>query len=142
MANGLAVPARSRGKKKISPKTRQEVIERDGLYCRHCGHGPMAVKWGVTPKGTVRLYNDWATLEDRTIELDHIIPESRGGSTKPENLVVFCGDCNRRKWNRDLYTVLLAPVPLSFLQKPSREELGWLPPVVKIQGRVLKAVAV
>lgn len=129
-------------KKKISPKTRQEVIERDGLYCRHCGHGPMAVKWGVTPKGAVRLYNDWATLGDRTIELDHVIPESKGGASEAENLVVFCGDCNRRKWNRDLHTVLMAPAPLSLLREPTREELGWTPPAIVIQGRLLRAGAV
>lgn len=129
MANGLAVPTRRKHRKgKISPKTRQEVIERDGVYCRHCGHGPMLVTWRVSPKGRVKLYNDWITLGDRTIELDHIVPDSRGGSSKAENLVVFCGDCNRRKWNRDLYTVLRAPAPISFLPPPAPEELiGQLP---------------
>ena len=31
------------------------------------------------------------------IEIDHIIPRSRGGSNAPENLTPACGPCNRSK---------------------------------------------
>lgn len=31
------------------------------------------------------------------VSLDHYIPLSRGGATAPENLVVCCKHCNRRK---------------------------------------------
>ena len=110
-------------KTKISQTVRREVIERDGVYCRYCGHGPMLLRWDVSPRGRVKLYNDWETLGDPTIELDHVIPESKGGSSKADNLVVLCGDCNRRKWNRELHRVLRAPAPLSFLPPPKPREV-------------------
>jgi 5-methylcytosine-specific restriction endonuclease McrA len=110
-------------KTKIGPKVRQAVIERDGTYCRYCGHGPMLLRWDVSPKGRVKLYNDWKVLGDRTIELDHVIPESKGGDSTEENLVVLCGDCNRRKWNREIHRVLRAPAPISFLPPPEARQI-------------------
>jgi len=34
------------------------------------------------------------------LEVDHIIPRSRGGTTVPSNLVVSCRDCNQKKGNK------------------------------------------
>jgi len=34
------------------------------------------------------------------IEIDHLIPRSRGGSSQPDNLSVSCMKCNRHKGNR------------------------------------------
>lgn len=128
MAGGLTATPKKRSKAKIPATTRKLVIERDGTYCRHCGHGPMLLTWRVSPKGKVKLYNDWETLGDKTIELDHIVPESKGGDNDPENLVVVCDDCNRRKWNRPVHTVLRAPAPISILPPPAPEQLmGQLP---------------
>lgn len=114
-------------RQKIPPRLREQVVQRDGLYCRHCGHGPMSVQWGCNQKGRVRLYNDWDQLGDRVIELDHVIPVSKGGGNEPENLVVFCDGCNARKSNRSMATVLRQPVPFSLLPRPSATELGWQP---------------
>ena len=115
-------------RQKIPPKLREEVIQRDGLYCRQCGHGPMGVRWGCNQKGRVRLYNDWDQLGDPVIELDHLVPVSKGGLNKSENLVVSCGNCNARKWNKPVATALRQPVPFTLLPRPSAEELGWRPP--------------
>lgn len=33
------------------------------------------------------------------LEVDHVVPKSRGGSTTPDNLVASCHDCNQAKGN-------------------------------------------
>lgn len=57
---------------KISPKVREAVYDRDGNRC---------VKCGTTKKLT----------------LDHIVPRSKGGSNKPDNLQTMCRPCNNAK---------------------------------------------
>lgn len=42
------------------------------MNCRYCG-------WGV---------------EEQYVEIDHIIPKSKGGPTRDHNLAVACPDCN------------------------------------------------
>ena len=62
-------------KDRIPNKLRQRIIERDGLRCVYCG-----------------IY-----LLTKEVNLDHVVPESKGGSTSYENLQVTCGKCNREK---------------------------------------------
>ena len=59
-------------KRKISSKIRNSVLERDGYTCQHRG-----------------------SADDLTI--DHIYPESRGGSDDMDNLQVLCHRCNSIK---------------------------------------------
>lgn len=61
----------------IPPIIRWAVIHRDKSTCRYCGR---------------YLKQD--------IELDHVIPVVRGGSTNIANLVTACRPCNRRKGTR------------------------------------------
>lgn len=42
-----------------------------------------------------------ATKESRPLDVDHIIPTSRGGKSTKDNLQVLCFKCNRSKGNRD-----------------------------------------
>lgn len=123
----IPVPAGPPTRSKITPKVREYVIQRDGLSCRYCGFGPMKVRWHYNRKGRVLLYNDWDRLGDITIELDHLIPVSRGGKTTPENLVVLCRTCNATKWNRPLCGPLRAPSPFRLPPRPTAAELGWKP---------------
>lgn len=36
-------------------------------------------------------------LEIETATLDHVLPKSKGGSSKLENLVIACFECNNKK---------------------------------------------
>jgi len=59
----------------ISQSTIIRVARRDNNTCQICGK----------------------ILLDREIEIDHIIPFSRGGTSDEKNLRVTCLDCNRKK---------------------------------------------
>ena len=63
---------------KMTNAMRVDVLRRDGHRCKFCGAGPPAV----------------------TLEVDHIIPVSRGGLTQMSNLQTLCSDCNQGKSNR------------------------------------------
>lgn len=62
-------------KQAISNRIRKAVFERDAYRCQHCG------AW-------------------RDLSVDHIIPESAGGTLDLENLQTLCQPCNSRKGAR------------------------------------------
>jgi 5-methylcytosine-specific restriction endonuclease McrA len=80
--------------------SRQNIYARDRYQCQYCG-GRFAA-------------------EDLTY--DHIIPKSRGGKTKWENIVTCCVDCNRQKGGR-------TPVEASMqlIRQPNRPT--WVPAI-------------
>ncbi len=59
-------------KENIPAKLRWEIWERDNFTCLHCG---------------VR----------KNLSIDHIIPESKGGTLDPANLQTLCKPCNSKK---------------------------------------------
>ena len=59
----------------IPDRVRWEVWERDNFTCRGCGGR-------------------------RDLTVDHIVPESRGGTLALENLQTLCRSCNSRKGTR------------------------------------------
>lgn len=61
---------------KVSKELRQEIFERDGYTCVNCG-----------------------STEKESLEIDHIMPISKGGKTEPSNLQTLCRNCNIRKGN-------------------------------------------
>lgn len=63
-------------RKPIKPSVRFQILKRDNYRCQMCG---------ITAK-------DGATLE-----IDHIIPVSKGGTNDEDNLQVLCRDCNAGK---------------------------------------------
>lgn len=83
-------------RKSISKKLRFELFKRDSFQCVYCGNRPPNV----------------------LLEIDHIIPFSKGGKDKIENLVTSCFDCNRGKSNREL-----TEVPNSISNERSQEKL-------------------
>lgn len=59
----------------VSKRLRFEVFRRDNHACRYCG----------------------ATPPDAKLTIDHVVPESLGGSDDPSNLVTACAGCNGGK---------------------------------------------
>jgi HNH endonuclease len=71
-----------------------EIAERDGRACVWCGREP------------------W----ERDLTVEHVLPRSRGGRTEPDNLLLACRRCNRRRrskalgaWLRELSAAGHAP---------------------------------
>lgn len=67
------------------------IFNRDRYRCRYCG---------------VQLTNETATV-------DHVIPKSKGGTGKRENLVTCCKKCNTEKSDSTGYW---PPMSLSYLK--------------------------
>jgi diadenosine tetraphosphate (Ap4A) HIT family hydrolase len=63
----------------VSGTIRYEVLKRAGSRCELCG----------------------VSTEFRALEIDHIIPRSKGGSDDISNFQVLCTSCNATKNNRD-----------------------------------------
>lgn len=59
----------------VSKRLRYEILRRDNHACRYCG----------------------ATAPGTKLAVDHVIPQSLGGSDKPDNLVASCANCNAGK---------------------------------------------
>ena len=59
----------------MNPRKKQKVFERDNFTCRNCGED-----------GTFK-----------SLEVDHIIPVSKGGTDDLENLQTLCYECNMEK---------------------------------------------
>ena len=57
-------------------KLRFSILRRDNFTCQYCGR---------TPQNGVKL------------QIDHIIPESKGGKFVEENLITSCEECNLGK---------------------------------------------
>lgn len=64
----------------ISTSFRVSVLHRDGYKCVFCGRNARQVE----------------------LEVDHIVPFSKGGSNDPSNLQILCFLCNRGKGSRRL----------------------------------------
>ena len=65
----------------MTSKLRQKIKERDGFTCKNCGNS---------------TYKEPNLL----LEIDHILPVAKGGSTVEENLQTLCWKCNRAKSNK------------------------------------------
>ena len=67
--------AKAKTQRGIAARLRFAILERDGFRCRYCG---------VVAAG-------------RELQVDHIIPVSRGGLSTASNLATACIDCNGGK---------------------------------------------
>lgn len=69
-------------------RTRREILERDDSTCRYCG-----------------------VREEGYMEVDHVVPASKGGSDEKSNLVACCRTCNRKKSNKPVESLTKAIPP-------------------------------
>ena len=67
-------------RKNLSKSVRFEVFKRDSFTCQYCGK----------------------SAPDVVLEVDHIIPVSKGGDNDISNLITACFDCNRGKRDKKL----------------------------------------
>lgn len=67
---------RARQRQLMTPELRRQIAERDNYTCQKCGR--------YMPDGF-------------GLEIDHIVPVSKGGETIPWNLQVLCYKCNAEK---------------------------------------------
>jgi len=102
----------------IPDSLRYRVLKDSGHRCELCG----------------------ATKKERPLDVDHILPRSKGGKNIYENLQVLCSKCNRSKGNKDntdfrgdmTETVDTCPFCYEKIKKRVVEELG---SVVAIEDR-------
>jgi 5-methylcytosine-specific restriction endonuclease McrA len=78
--------------------SRQNIYTRDKYRCQYCG----------------------AKFGPEELTYDHVVPRSRGGKTKWDNIVTCCIRCNRKKGGRTP-----AEARMRLIRKPSQPT--WLP---------------
>lgn len=78
--------------------TRHNIFERDKSTCQYCG----------------------VKFDRKDLNLDHVYPRDRGGTTNWENVVCSCIPCNTKKGNR-----LPAEAGMRLLQAPKKPK--WRP---------------
>ena len=62
---------------------------------------PGDVRYRVLAAAKGRCALCGATSRERRIEVDHVVPRSKGGSNDITNLQALCDECNRGKSNKD-----------------------------------------
>lgn len=68
--------------KSCSPAKKDRVICRDGFRCVYCGEGK---------------------ADGVFLTVDHVIPVSRGGDSREDNLVAACAQCNQERGTMDYH---------------------------------------
>ena len=68
--------SRKRERQKMTLSLRYDILKRDQFCCQICGR---------------------TAAEGVALEIDHVVPISKGGKTEPSNLRTLCRDCNRGK---------------------------------------------
>lgn len=76
---------------KLMRRFGHKIAQRDGGWsCKYCG------------LDLVPSYDNHDPLAPDTACIDHVFPESRGGKTKLDNLVLCCRSCNSSKGRKTL----------------------------------------
>lgn len=70
----------------------------------HCNPDPSRREWNSVRKQMTELVlerdphccTNCGSID--RLEIDHIVPLARGGSSEPTNLQILCKRCNQKKW--------------------------------------------
>ncbi len=84
-------------RKALGNAVRFSVFERDGFKCQYCGSQPPSV----------------------VLQVDHVVPVSKGGGNELDNLVASCTNCNAGKFTRTLE----GPAPADYAAKAEDAEV-------------------
>lgn len=92
--------------KKLCESKMQEYIAARGLAIwdyRLLDDSPVPdlIRYRILKEANGRCALCGVTKNERPLDIDHIIPRSKGGKTVYENLQVLCSKCNRTKKNHD-----------------------------------------
>jgi hypothetical protein len=84
--------------------TRFHVFKRDNFRCQYCGR----------------------SSDEVTLEIDHLVPVSKGGTNDFDNLITACRECNKQKSNHDIVENCYAdkPVTKEVFNKNNNTELS------------------
>lgn len=99
----------------LSKRKRFSVFQRDGFTCQYCGRRP----------------------PDVMLQVDHIVPSSKGGSDDTTNLITSCFDCNSGKSDTSLDAV---PDSLVDIQSRRIEALQQAAAVQKLERKQERAI--
>ena len=83
-----------------------EYLEKRGLAPwqhrkRSQGYIPGSLRYDVIRRAKGRCEACGCSVEERALEVDHIVPRNKGGSDDPSNLQALCYLCNAQKRDRD-----------------------------------------
>ncbi|MBT4684928.1 MAG: HIT domain-containing protein [Candidatus Marinimicrobia bacterium] len=91
--------------KRICEEKIQQYLEKRGLatwdYRFIDNPVPDSIRYKILKEGKQRCALCGITAKERMLDVDHIIPRSRGGKSIADNLQVLCAKCNRSKGNKD-----------------------------------------
>lgn len=142
IAEGLEARARSlrSGRRSLPSSTFDMLWNRDLIldplsdtyfaYCTYCGvsvhgwDGSHRIKPHPETPDAYVCHFEWDgrywPLEGRCAEVDHVVPVAQGGTNDPDNLVLACTTCNRKKgartaaqWKADEFIAAHEPVVLA-----------------------------
>lgn len=89
-------------KKTIPMNLRREIIRRDNYACQYCGlMATRSVQRGtLDPHQIYAASPRWWEHGRISFEIDHVVPESKGGEATLDNLRLSCRACNRSKGSK------------------------------------------
>ncbi len=100
MADGRMLKKVIYKKKNIPLWVKKKIIERDNFTCQICSKVGEEDESGFAIEYVRTGDYDRSWMRQIRFEIDHIIPEFRGGQNTEDNLQLVCRGCNRSKGYR------------------------------------------